>query len=446
MLYTIHSCAWLYRSLLCSLLLFPVLGTAEESVDSTAKTLSLAQVFSRVLLNNPELAGFSYQQRVADARILQAGLRPNPELSLDVENMAGDNAYSGTDSAESTLAISQVMEMGSKRQHRLAVARIGSEVLQREYELATLEVLAKSASLFLDVAQAQQQFALVQQAADWSKNAEAAAQMRFKAGSASRAELSQARIESLRAQLLINDAQNNLQRSKTALAAQWAAEQADFSGVQADIFRLSTVPGFHELRARLDQSPQMSRYLTLSRLRQAELDLVTAQKRQDITLGLGLRRFEATGEQALTFQFSMPLGTSNRNQGEIAAARAELERVDNDKTVSRLFLFNDLHRLYQQLQQARFAMDLLKQQALPEAEQALTQTEQGYRNGRFSYLQLIETRRQRLTIESDAINAAVEFHRTLLSLEQLTGESLTVSDQTIIQPKQPTLGTQEEQL
>src|SRR5690554_2512483 len=86
-------------------------------------SLTLREALSRSLEHSPALAEFPYRQRAAEARALQASLSPNPELSLEVENLAGSGRFDGADSAEVTLALSQVIELGNKRRLREAVAR-----------------------------------------------------------------------------------------------------------------------------------------------------------------------------------------------------------------------------------------------------------------------------------------------------------------------------------
>jgi cobalt-zinc-cadmium efflux system outer membrane protein len=412
----------------------PVWGQTGEATEN----LTLPQALARVLRDSPELAVYPYQLRAAEALALQAGLRPNPELSIEMENFSGDNEFSGTDSAELTLALSQVIELGGKRRYRREAARLGSELVQRDYEMARLEVLGRAAERFLDVVQAQQLLQLAEQSLEWAQKAEQVAQTRLKAGSASRAEVSQIRLEALRAELTVSEVRNSLDTARLQLAGQWGAQQADFASLSADVFSLSGVPAFEQLRAQLEKSPQLQQFLTLERLRKAELNLAIAEGRQDLNVGVGTRRFEETGDKALTFSLSIPLGISNRNQGEIAAARAGLEQLDSEWLMARTHLYNELHRLYREMQQARRTVELLQQQALPEASQALEQIEKGYRGGRFSYLELIEIRRQRLAVELDAIDAAVKFHRTLLTLEQLTGEPLTAMERSIIQIKDTT--------
>ena len=109
------------RLLICGALL--ILSGLIQAADRAPATLTLPEAFARVLSDNPELAMYPYDIRAAEARALQAGFRPNPQISLDVENIGGSGEFSGTDAMETTLALSQVIEMGGKRPLRRDVGQ-----------------------------------------------------------------------------------------------------------------------------------------------------------------------------------------------------------------------------------------------------------------------------------------------------------------------------------
>src|SRR5512133_3421062 len=58
----------------------------EEFVEPEGP-LDLSEAMALSLLRHPELRMFSADIRIAEARRLQAGLRPNPELEVEVENI-----------------------------------------------------------------------------------------------------------------------------------------------------------------------------------------------------------------------------------------------------------------------------------------------------------------------------------------------------------------------
>ncbi|MGQ7383435.1 TolC family protein, partial [Streptococcus suis] len=82
----------------------------------------MAAAVQAALARNPDLAANAYELKAADARILQARLRPNPEVSVQLDNLSVAGAARGSDVAASTLSLSQVIEMGGKRALRTEVA------------------------------------------------------------------------------------------------------------------------------------------------------------------------------------------------------------------------------------------------------------------------------------------------------------------------------------
>src|SRR5262245_31632017 len=56
------------------------------SAAKESASITLAEALARTLRSNPELAVYDWEIRMAEARVLQAGVRPNPELSIDIEN------------------------------------------------------------------------------------------------------------------------------------------------------------------------------------------------------------------------------------------------------------------------------------------------------------------------------------------------------------------------
>ena len=103
-------------------LLFPSLlffmGPVFISAEDSGISLTLNQAITRALSNNPEIASFAFEINKAQGRIIQAGLMSNPDLSLEIENIAGTGDFRNFKSAEGTLLISQEIQLGNKRDKR----------------------------------------------------------------------------------------------------------------------------------------------------------------------------------------------------------------------------------------------------------------------------------------------------------------------------------------
>lgn len=398
-----------------------------RAASSPQGELTLKQAVAAALANNPELAVSAYELQVADARIAQAGLRPNPEVSIEFENFLGTDEVSGMKSLETTLSLSQVIELGAKRNLRSGVARIGGEVTGIARQAQQLDVLAEVTRRFLDVVVAQQSVALSQRAAELSERTLATITVRVQAARTPVAEQSRAAIAAIRAHIEAQQAENVLQSTRRTLAALWGARTVTFSSAHADLFALPAVDSFATLSGKLQENPDFLRFASEVRLRDAELRLEQARTRPNLTVSVGVRRFEATDNAALVAGFSMALPVSDRNQGAIreAAVRREQLRVQSQSVLVRAeaMLFN----LYQELRSARMRVETLRLQAVPQAESALAQTLDGYERGRFSYLELSAAQQELLGLHSAAIDAAADYHRQLTEIERLTGESLAES-------------------
>src|SRR5436309_12726327 len=74
--------------------------------------VTLTQALALTLKQNPDLAAFSWDVRSAEARVLQARLRPNPELGLQSAAISGSRP--GFSHSQSTVQRSQVLEVGGE--------------------------------------------------------------------------------------------------------------------------------------------------------------------------------------------------------------------------------------------------------------------------------------------------------------------------------------------
>lgn len=98
--------------------------------------------------------------RAGEARRLQAGLLPNPEVEIDIEEFGGSSTRTGFDAATTKLQLSQLTELGGKRGFRTRVADIEKDLAEWDYRAGRLNVLTDATKAFIDVLAAQEQLAL----------------------------------------------------------------------------------------------------------------------------------------------------------------------------------------------------------------------------------------------------------------------------------------------
>lgn len=417
---------WLIRRVgvvwIC-LICFGAMAAAPEQPASGEITLAQAIEFS--LRRNPELIASGYELSAAQARILQAEVRPNPELGLELENFAGSGDVGGVDALEATLSLSQVVELGGKRGLRVSVAESDLDLISIEQRARQLDVLAEVTRHFIDLVAAQERVRFAEQSVQLAKQTLEAIATRVEAARSPEAELSRARIALTRAQVEQAQARSELLAARYSLAALWGDAEPQFGVAQADLFSFPPSTSFQSLLERLERNPDFVRFASEARLRDAELRLAQAQARPDITFSLGVRRLEESNDTALVGGFSIALPVSDRNRGAIREARVRRAQSDAERTAAFARARASLFGLYQEISAARLRSETLRGEAIPQAQTALEQTQYGYDRGRFSYLELVTAQEELLALQEAAIDAAADHHRLRAEIERLTSEPLT---------------------
>ncbi|MET0377719.1 MAG: TolC family protein [Spongiibacteraceae bacterium] len=421
---------WIRRYRACCAVLFLVLPAAGNAADASAQrdTLSLAQAITATVARNPELQSSVFGLRAADARITQAAIRPNPELSLQLENFGGSGHVRGTDAMETTFMLSQVVELGDKRDAREQAARDGYALLSVEGEARRLDILAEVTRRFIHVASDQEEIALAQRATALAETTLRAVEARVNAAKSPAVERHRAQILLTRAQVAEEHSEHELLSSRRKLAAMWGDHEADFGSVRADLFQLPEPGDFDALLARLKTNPDFTRFAHEQRLRDAELRLTETRRVPNIEIGAGIRQLQETDDHAFVVSVSMPLFTGSRHSGAVAEASARQAQVTVDEHGALLRAQAQLFELHQELRHALTEATVLRTKILPQTESILQQTEYAYQRGRYSYLDWIAAQRELLDARRSLIEASANAHRYVAEIERLTGESLTVGN------------------
>jgi len=402
------------------LVLFSTSVRAESGLVSDGRTIGLNEAVARTLARNPELVAFGYQLQAQDARVLQAGLAPNPELSLTVENALGTGEFSGTDAAEATLSIAWILERGV-RQRRLDTARAGISLLEVEADIKRLDASAETARWFFSCLSNQARMANAKEAVQLAHETVNAVQERVTAGKSPQAELARARAESARMELKQEDIEHEWLSASRRLAAQWGETEPQFRRVSGDLMTLPDTESFEKLKTRISENPDLARFLSKQRVDEAELFLAKAQRKSSWLVSAGVRRLEITDDEALVANITLPLALRNRNQGRIAEAQANLAQTAADATAARIRNETLLFVIYQELQHSLHRVRTLRDDVIPRLEQALTDTRSAYELGRYSYFEWRTVQEDLLEARSALVEASVDAHQKSIEIERLTG-------------------------
>ena len=398
-------------------------AVAQPGLAAGSGELSLNEAISRTLTDNPELVAFGYQVQAQRGRVTQSGIRPAPEIAVDVENFLGTGTYSGVNTPETALSLGWVLERG-KRRHYIAAAQAGASALDAQAQIGRLDAVALTALLFLDNLEFQERLGMAEEAIAMAEQTVATVNGRVQAGRAPAAERARAEAAVARARLTAEDMEHELSTARHRLAAQWSAAQSDFQRVTGNWRELPAPASFASLLKRVERSPEMASFLTRRRLREAELRLARIQARPDWRVSAGVRRLELADDYAFRVGITVPLMSGDRNRGLVAEAQANLERVDAEQTATRVQIEAQLLALYEALKHSLHSAEILRDEVLPRLQEAAAQTRKGYEAGRYSYYELQQLQSELLSTRAGLVETAIDARRQMIEIERLTGAVL----------------------
>lgn len=400
-----------------------VAATAEvqtKSPPGPALPLTLTAAIARSITDNPELGAHQLSLRIEDARVLQAGQRPNPQLVLEVENVLGTGGFSGAKEAEITLGIEQVIELWGRRSKRIDAVGGGRALARRDYESARLRVAAVTASRFVAVIAARESVGLAEEAVKIADDYHAGLMRRAESGQGSRVEESRSLVEVETARLALLLARKKLTAASASLSAQWGEDSPATSAV-GDLDTLGPVPELVDLQGRVRSHPDILRWAAEQERMRYVLAYEQSHARPDVTLAAGYRWLNGPDDSAFVFAASIPVPVFNRNQGNIIEAERSLDRASDLERAALWRMRADLAQIWNHLSIAQTEVESIRARLLPAAEEAQRQATSDYQAARLSYLDVFETRRIYFQLKQRLLGALTEFHLARVELDALIG-------------------------
>lgn len=400
-------------------------ATAQTTLTEPEGEIQLRDALSLALVHNPHLATFGWGVRAAEAAQLQVGAWPNPEIGFEVENVAGSGVFEGTQSAEATLILSQLVRLGGKRGKLTEVARLDHQISNWDYETARIETYAATVSAFVGVLAAQEQVTLGDRIVEVAEGILEAVSARVRAGGTLALEENRARVALEGSLIEKHLAERRLTIARRELSAIWGSEAPQFTRAVGVLDAVAdTTPALDSLIARVDDNPQVARWTTEFERRRARVDLIKASRVPDLNIVGGIRHDNAVDDVGFVFGIALPLPMWDRKGGAIR----EAEYLVSQTTDARRAVVTDIRReiavTYEVLAGAYDEATRLRDRVLPEAEEAATNSEAAYRSGAIELTDVLDIQRTFYRLRVRYVGALARYHGAVAELESLMGAPL----------------------
>lgn len=352
----------------------------------------------------------------------QARARPNPNVSVMTENVAGQRPYGGFDRSENTLQFNQPIELGGKRSARIAAGDAGVTAARARTRDGRLTFAYNLARAYAGAEIADRRIVLAQDELEQAEADLRVARALVDAGK-------EARLRSLQAETEVNSLRAVVDTAKAERIGAYARLSA-LAG-QATSYTSLSEPMLARFEPKLSYGPVDPMLTAPFAMAKAEreaaerrLTLARRQAMPDVTVSIGVRRLEVDKANALIVGVSVPLPLFDRNRGNIDAARAELRGAEARSVAALLESEAEIN--------ASLALNEAADARVSAADRTLQTAEETYRLARIAYesgksplIELLAARRGLGVARGVVLDAAAARLEARASLARLQGLTIT---------------------
>lgn len=385
---------------------------------ATRNPLHLDELLSLARAHNPALR--AAQSRIAESagQAKQAGMMPNPVVGYEGDQIRG-GSYGG---GEQGAFVQQTIPLGGKLGLRRDVYRAQQSADTLALTAQQQRIEADIESSFYAALALQQEIETRRQLRAIATDAAETARQLANVGQADAPDILQSEVEQEQASLDTLSAERRYIAAFHQLAAQAGQPDLPLTRLAGDLESTPVQPP--SIDALIAQSPAVQHADQAVRVAQAQLRSAHREIVPDLTLRVGeqwngelVRQNPniAAGPQSFA-SASIDLPLWNRNQGNIAAAQAEVNVAEADADRIRLALRHDAAPLIEQYniaaaQAARYRTDLL-----PRAQRAYELYRDRYRQMAAAYPQVLVSQRTLFELRLAYISSLGEYWQSAARL------------------------------
>ncbi|MNJ99081.1 Cobalt-zinc-cadmium resistance protein CzcC precursor [compost metagenome] len=389
-------------------------GLTAQRVVEPAEAITLEGALKLALDGNADLSAARNEAAAVDATIRQAGLIPNPEVSVLVEDARRDTRTT-------TWQVNQPIELGGKRAARISAASRAYDTAYAELNSKRAEIRAAVITAFFNVLNAQERLRLADASLLLAQRGSLVAARRVAAGKVSPVEETKARVAEANVRLELSQARSELVIARKRLAATWGNPLPRFQQAQGNVESLPALPQWPELSTRLAQSPALTRARHELERRQAVAEVEKSRRIPDVTVSMGVKQNGESGTNQAVVGLSIPFPMFDRNQGNILEALRRTDKARDELAATEIRLDGELAQAYERLSTMRLEAEALQRDILPGAQSAYDAATTGFEFGKFNFLDVLDAQRTLLQARSQYLRTLSEAHSAAAEIDRILG-------------------------
>ena len=404
----------------CFLFLAAMPGRA-QTVVSEQKTMTLEELQQLALQNNPTFGQSAANIQAAEGRKKQSGLYPNPTVGYQGEQIRGGSFHGG----EQGFFVQQDIVLSGRLGLNRTIFDQELKQAETEAEEQKARVVTNVRMSYIQALAAEQTLKLRQHLSKLADDAVQTSRQLANVGQADAPDVLESEVEAQQAELAVTMAEQNQQRVWKSLSAVVGNPRLPLARLEGKLEDTPPVNADELVEKIISESPAV-RIAELG-VKRAEATLARAKRESipDLQVRGGLQQngellSESNGKPVGLQGFAevgVRIPIFNRNQGNIATARADVERAKREVERVKLVLRERAASVVQNYAFSQTAVDRYKNRMIPRAQKAYEMYAKKYQEMASAYPQVLIAQRTLMQLEVSYITALETFATSSVSLQ-----------------------------
>ena len=402
---------------------FYVYGNELSHAQNSLENLTLKNAEALWLEKNHDLQIAKNQLEMAKADTLSAAQRPNPQLSYNMNNVGTGRDHRYLNGSDHVVRLDQTFERGDKRDLRMKSADYRLNASQEDLNSITRQSRTLLYQLYYQLLLAQEKLRITEESAELYVKTFEVAQLRFKAGDISAAELSRIDLDKLRLDNDVFQARNNLKQAQIDLGI-YIGEELNAPALKASDAWPHITPSLYQKPMNIENRADIKAAKLRLSAAETNRELAMALKKRDITIGAQIEHNSLDLESnTVGIGVSIPLMTGYAYEGEIARAESEYQSAFLELDHAHAYAISEINKARGDLKTAEARVAHYDDNLLKEADKVLQSAEFAYKQGAQSVMDLLDARRTYKATLIESTAARADYASALAAWEFLSNES-----------------------
>ncbi len=363
-----------------------------------ALRIDLAQAIHLALEHNHVLKASETQIAQSQADEVTASLRPNPVLTWDslfipVFSPSQFNRSYLNNITEFDALFAYTFERGHKRRARIRAARDQTRVVRSEVKNNARSLTFGVAQQFIGALLAKSTLAFAQKDLSSFRQTLKVSEERYKKGAISKGDLLKIKLQMLQFQSDVSSAQLAYAQALVGLRQLLGYDSVPSNyGVIGHLVYTTLHGNKEDMQSlALNLRPDLKAAKESVTAAKSNFRLAKANGKRDLTASAGYTRVGAANNASFIFNIEIPI--FDRNQGNIAHARAAITESQEDEIAAQDAVLSDVSTAFDAVKTGEKVVQLYRSGYLNEAKDSLDISRYAYQRGAVSLLNFLDAER-----------------------------------------------------